>query len=172
MNKKAVFESIENIVNLMFLIIVFMTVVLMARGFIVQKVDIFEAESKLLTHRIFLSDSISFVDSDTGRLHMGVVDLQEFNSDAFEDKIMNSIYFGDTNKEASARIVLKDLENDKEFEKFYNRELYKEKKVLVEAKLTGKGSASKLDTDFYVLIRDGNKLKRGVLTIEAILPNR
>jgi len=171
MNKKAAFDMIVNIFRLLFVIVVFYSILFLARAFIAQKVDIFDVESKLLAHRLMFSNEVSYTDKDIGRNYIGVIDLKKFNSDEIEESMLNSIYYGKINSEASAKLTLKDLDDNIEYETFYNRELYDEKKVLVEAKLIGKGSAQSLDTNFYVLIKDDDKLKRGALKIEAILPN-
>ena len=173
MNKKAsAYETIVNLFRLLFVIVVFFSIYSLVRVFIIQKIDIFEVESNLLTHRLAMSSDINYYDKDIDRVYIGVIDLQKFTSNDFEKNILNSIYYGKLNTEASAKIALTDLEDNKVYEKFYNEELYKEKKVLVEAKLIGSGAARRLDSDFIVLINDNGKLKRGVLKIEAILPNR
>ncbi|MBI2656396.1 hypothetical protein HYX03_01500 [Candidatus Woesearchaeota archaeon] len=174
MNKKASFDMIVNLFRLLFTIVVFVSIVFLTRAFIQQKIDIFEAESKLLAHRIVLSNDINYIDMDTGRTYTGIIDLQKFASEDFEKNILNSIYYGKINSEASAKITLKYNDEGKavEVEKFYNKELYNEKKVLIEAKLIGAGAARKLDTSFYVLVKDNNNLKEGVLNIDAILPNQ
>lgn len=172
MNKKASFDVIVNLFRILFVIVVFFSLVVVSQAFIKEKIDVFESESKLLTYRIALSNEINDIDKDIGRISVGTVDLQKFTSSDFEKNILNSIYYGKINSEASAKITLKDLDEKKTYEKFYNKELYDEKKVIVEAKLIGAGAAKRLDTDFYVLIKDGNKLRRGVLNIDAILPNR
>ena len=176
MNKKASMDTILNLFRLLFVIVVFFSIVFLARAFIVEKIDVFEIESKLLSHRIALSSQINYVDSDTGRIYVGVIDLGKFTSDDFAKNIMDSIYYGKINTEAAAKITLKDLDANTgyevSYEKFYNKELYDEKKVLVEAKLVGAGSARRIDTNFYVLIKDKDEFRRGVLNVDTILPNR
>lgn len=172
MNKKASMDTILNLFRLFFLIVVFFSVVFLARAFIVEKIDLFEIESKLLNYRIAFSDKLSYVDGDTGRKHIGIIDLKKLTSDDFAKNLLNSIYYGKINSEASAKIVLRDLDANQGYDVFYNKELYDEKKVLVEAKLTGAGAAKRLDTGFYVLIKDKDDFRRGILNVEAILPNR
>ena len=172
MNKKASFDVIVNLFRLLFVIVVFISVIAITGAFIKYNIDVFETESRLLTARVFFSDDLNYKDEITSRKHIGMIDLQKFLSSDFEKNLMNSIYYGQSNSEASAKITLKDLDDNKVHEKYYNEELYKEKKVLVEAKLIGAGASKRLDTDFYVVIKDNEKLKRGVLNIDAILPNR
>ena len=176
MNRKASMDSILNLFRLLFLIVVFFSITFMARAFIVQKIDVFDIESKLLANRIVFSNQLNYVDKDMGRTYIGVIDLEKFTSDDFAKNIMDSIYYGKLNSEASAKITLRDLDSNPgyevTYEKFYNKELYDEKKVLVEAKLIGEGSAKKSETNFYVLIRDKDELRRGMLNVDAILPNR
>ena len=171
MNKKASFDIIVNLFRLLFVIVVFISVITLTRAFIVQKIDIFEIESKLLTNRLIFSKEINYVDNDLNREYVGIIDLQKFTSGDIQEKLLNSIYYGKINSEASAKLVLKDLDSNKEYEVYYNKDLYNEKKVLVEAKLIGSGAAKRLDTNFYVIIKDGSKLKKGVLKVDAILPN-
>lgn len=163
---------IVNFFRLLFLIVVFLSVLFLARGFITQKIDIFEVESKLLANRIALSDELNFFDEKIHRAYTGVIDLQKFVSEDFEKNILDSIYYGEHNLAASAKLTLKDMDDRQEYEVFYNKGLYNEKKVLVEAKLAGAGAAKRFDTNIYVLIKDGDKLKKGVLNIDAILPSR
>lgn len=176
MNKRASIDYILNLFRLLFVVVVFTSFVFLAKAFIVQNIDVFETESKLLAHRIALSGDINYFDSETGRGYVGIVDLQKFTSDDFAKNLMESIYYGRINNEASAKIMLNDLDanpgNDVFYEKYYNKELYDEKKVLVEAKLIGRGSAKRLDTRFYVIIKDNDNFRRGILNVEAILPNR
>ena len=171
MDKKGQIDAMLNIIRLMVLVAMFLSIVLVARGFIVEKIDIFEIESKLLAQRIFISNELNYFDKETNRLYVGIVDLQKFNSPEFEKNLVDSIYYGKINSEASAKLTLADLDDGQSYDGYYNKDFYNEKKVLVEAKLAGAGSARRLDTDFYVLIKDGDKMKRGVLKIDAILPN-
>ncbi len=173
MNKKGAFETILNFFRLLFLIVVFFSLYFLVRAFITQHIDTFETESNLLTNRIFLSKELNYYDQDIKRLYPGIIDLEKFTSQDFERNILNSIYYGKINSEASAKITLLDIDSGGEYvyEAYYNKDLYNEKKVLVEAKLIGKGSAQRLDSNFYVLIKGKDKLKRGMLKIEAILPN-
>lgn len=172
MNKKAAFDTIVNLFRLLFVIVVFYSVLFLAQAFVKQKIDVFEVESKILAYRLAFSKEINDVDADTGRLQIGIINLEKFTSNDFEKDILNSIYYGKINSEASAKLTLKDLDENKEYAAFYNKELYNEKKVLVEAKLIGAGAAQRLGTDYYVLIKDKNKIKKGVLNIDVILPNR
>ena len=172
MNKKASEERILDLFRLIFLVVVFFSIVFLARAFIIQKIDIFEVESKLLIHRIALSNEINYVDKDLSRTYIGIVDLQKFTSGDIQNNLLNLIYYGKINSVASAKLTLKNLDDKQEYEVFYNKYLYDEKKVLVESKLIGAGAPKRFDADFYVLIKDKEKLKRGVLNIDAILPNR
>jgi hypothetical protein len=81
------------------------------------------------------------------------------------------IYYGVINSEAGAKLSLRDIETDKIYEAFYNKNFYQEKEVLFKARLSGAGSATVSFTYFYVLINDNGKIKPGILTIDALLPN-
>ena len=77
MNKKASMDTILNLFRLIFLIVVFFSIVFLARAFIVEKIDLFELESKLLNYRIAFSDKINYVDSDIGRTYVGIIDIEK-----------------------------------------------------------------------------------------------
>ena len=172
MNKKASMDTIINVVRLVIVIAVFFSIVTVTKIALREKIDVFESESKILIHRLALSKYLNFFDNEINRLYVGMIDIDKFNSEDFKKNILNSIYYGSANTEASAKLILKDVENGKVYETYYNEELYKEKKVLVDAKLIGIGAAKGFITDFYVLIKDKDKLRKGVLSIDAILPNR
>lgn len=172
MNKKASFDTVVNLFRLLFVVMAFFSVVLLAKITVKEKIDVFEVQSRLLTNRLVFSKDISYFDTDTNRLYTGIVDLQKFNSAEIEKNLLNSIYYGKINSEAAAKLTLKDLESQQSHQIFYNKELYDEKEVLVKAKLIGKGSAKRLDRNFYVLIKDNDKIKRGKLNVDVILPNQ
>lgn len=172
MNKKASFDTIVNLFRLLFVIVVFYSILFLAQAFIKQKIDVFDTESKILAHRLALSKELNYFDESIGRLQIGVIDLEKFTSNNFEKNLLSELYYGKINSESSAKLTLKDLDENEEYETFYNKEIYNEKKVLVEAKLEGAGAAQRLDTNYYVIIRDKDKIKKGVLNIDVILPNR
>ncbi|HLG24721.1 MAG TPA: hypothetical protein VI564_07375 [Candidatus Nanoarchaeia archaeon] len=171
-HKKSQFNAVVDIVRLMVVVCMFLSVVLLSRTFIIRNIDIFDLEADLAAYRILFSDKISYVDPDTGRIYAATVDLQKFQSSELDKNLLDSIFYGKINSESSAKMTLYESDSDKKYEAYYNKELYYEKKVLVEAKLSGKGSAQKLRHYYYVLIKDGEKLKGGTLEIETILPNR
>lgn len=171
MNRRSQMDAAVNLFRLVAAIFIFFIVVSIVRGFVKQSIDTNYAESKILTHRLFFARDVNYFDESINRTYVGVIDLQKFNSDNFAKSLLESIYYGKINSEASARILLRDMETNKKYEKYYNEGIYKEKKVLVEAKLTGAGSARRLNTVFAVIIKDGDKIKNGVLDIDAILPN-
>lgn len=164
-------DTILNFFRLLFVIVVFFSIITITKLSIKEKIDIFEVESKLLVHRLILSKDLNYVDVEINRRYVGIIDIEKFNSEDFKKNILNSIYYGKINSEASAKIVLEDTEIGEFYETYYNEELYKEKKVLVEAKLIGIGAARGFVTEFYVLIKDKDKIRKGVLSIDAVLPN-
>ena len=171
MNKKASMDTILNFFRLLFVIVVFFSIVTITNLSIKEKIDIFEIESTLLAHRLILSKDLNYVDAEINRRYVGTIDLDKFASEDFKKSILKSIYYGRINSETSAKLILEDLEKGNSYETYYNEELYKEKKVLVEAKLIGIGAARGFVTKFYVLIKDKDKIRKGVLSIDAVLPN-
>ncbi|MBI2657814.1 hypothetical protein HYX08_03930 [Candidatus Woesearchaeota archaeon] len=171
MNKTASMDDILNFFRIIFAIFVFYSITLVANAAIKEKIDVFETESRLLTHSLLLSKDISHVDDEIKRQYIGTIDLEKFSSEEFKSSILNSIYYGSVNSEASAKLELEDIESGDVYTTYYNEPLYKEKKVLVEAKLIGEGAARGLSTNFYVLIKDKDNIKKGVLTVDAVLPN-
>ena len=172
MHKKGSMDDILNFFRVLFVIVVFFSIVFVTRAAIRQNIDISEVEANILSQRLVMSKEITYFDDDLKRNYIGIVDLQKLKSEEFKKKILEDVYYGKVNSEASAKIILLDDSGNVLIETFYNEELYKEKKVLVEAKLIGKGAARGYITNFYVLIKDSDKLQGGVLSIDAILPNQ
>ena len=172
MDKKASFDTVVNLFRLLFVVMAFFSVVLLAKITVKEKIDVFEVQSRLLTNRLVFSKDINYFDTDISRLYIGTVDLQKFNSGDIENNLLNSIYYGKINSEAAAKLTLKDMESQQSHQVFYNKGLYDEKEVLLKAKLIGKGSAKRMDRNFYVLIKDNDKIKRGILNVDVILPNQ
>ena len=172
MHKKGSMDDILNFFRVLFVIVVFFSVVFVTRAAIKQNIDISEVEANILSQRLIMSKEVNYFDNDLKRNYVGVVDLQKLKSVDFKNKILEDIFYGKVNSETSAKITLIDNSGNIMIETFYNEDLYKEKKVLVEARLIGKGAARGYTTNFYVLIQDNGKLQGGVLIIDAILPNQ
>lgn len=174
-NKKGTttFEILMWIPRLMFLVVVMFTVMYLIRTYVTTTIDISELQANVFVNRVLYSPtSISYFDSDIGRLYPGIIEFDKFESQITEKSLEKSIYYGEDNKEAGAKFILKDLNENKELTAFYNEDFFKEQKKLVDAGYTkGPGGARGYDKKYDVLIFKNKALYRGLLTIEVAIPN-
>ena len=64
MNKKGAYEAIQSFIYIGAAIVVALAILQLTKGFIVQKVDIADVESKILTNRILFSSEVNYFDKD------------------------------------------------------------------------------------------------------------
>ena len=100
------------------------------------------------------------------------MDLQKFKSENIGQKLENEIGYSN-DKKIAARISLKNLGNGMNYDDvFYRKDLYEQKKVLVDAGFTkGPGGAKSSAKTSYVLIKDNNLISKGLLTIDMVMPD-
>ena len=169
-NKKAstTLEMVLWIARIFFLVAVVLSVFILIRIFIITNIDTFETDANLFIQRVIFSKSLNFYDNDINRLHVGTIDLKNFQAETIEDKLAEEISYGP--KKVSAKISLENLNQNIKYNSiFYKRDLYEEKKELVG--LSGPGGARLLIKELYVLILNGNNIEKGLLSIEVVIPN-
>lgn len=151
-----------------------LSVVILVRSFVVEKVDVIELEANLFANRLLYSpNGISFVDENTGRAYPGIIDFKKFGMNDMENKLLSSIYYGDSNRNIGAKITFKNFGSNEENLLFYNKKFYDEKKILIESGLTkGPGGATSYTKKLNVLIfKNSNSMDKGLLELDIIMPN-
>jgi len=171
MDKKATisYNQMYYVVRLFFLMIIVFFIFNTINSHLQTEIDIFDVESSLIMQRFFFdSNSFSYVDEDTGRQYTGIVDKKKFTKEYYDEFLSKGIYSDSKNPHISGKLTLKGI-SDEEPSIIYNQEQYDVWKPLAKSK--GIGGARINTKQFYVLIKDDDKLEKGTLEIEIIIPN-
>ena len=157
-----------------YLLVAFLSVVFLLRLLIVINIDSSEAEARILNNRVMYSPNvISYLDSDTNRAYPGIIDIDKYRK--LENIPINeidrkTITYGEENKIIASKLVLKDIETSKEETVFYNKENYEfwEPRILSTVE-GGSGSVKSFEEQRYVLIKESDKISRGILKINTLI---
>lgn len=173
--KKAIttFEMLIWIPRILFIIVIMFAIMALVRSYVTITLDTSEVEANIFANRIVYSkNGISYFDSELDRVYPGIIDVEKFNSQQTEKFLEKTIYYGEKNMEISAKLVLKDINKNREFSAFYNENFFKEQKKMVDAGFTqGPGGAKGFAKKYNVLITEEGSLSSGILNIDVIIPN-
>jgi hypothetical protein len=118
---------------------------------------------QIILNRIFYSpNSISYYNATTDRVYPGIIDLSKFQKEAVLDK---AFYTGD-NRVISGKLELIDLETNETYETYINKDDYNKWKNYIKF-----DQYENFIDKRYVLIKDGDMLKRGIIKINFVIPN-
>lgn len=169
LNKKAQTGMTMNqgllIVRMMFMIFVSVSVVFLVFKFVALSVDVKPAEGNILLNRLISSPGcLAYTDLELNRSYPGIIDMARFNSSHLDD----CIYFGESNDYAAANLTLLILGTGKLNTTYYNKDGY----IILRprAGLAGTGGVMLFKQKRYVLLKDGEDMKRALLTVELVLP--
>ncbi|MBI2658666.1 hypothetical protein HYX05_01005 [Candidatus Woesearchaeota archaeon] len=156
------------------MIIAFLSVIFLLRLVILTDIDASEAEARILTNRIFYSPSvISYYDPDIGRGYPGIIDFEKYkkqqNADINEIDT-KTITYGQGNKLIAAKLTLENIEAGAQDIIFYNKENYEfwEPRILSTV-VGGSGSVKSITEQRYVLIKNADRIEKGILKIQVIV---
>ena len=170
-NKKAQISHtvLKSILWFFFLIVVLLSIVFLVRGYITVVIDTKDIEADLFYSEVlFTKEGISYYDEVIDRAYPGIIDINKFNNEAFS----RSISYGSDNYFISANFSLINQEG-KEISSFiYNEEGYKKWKPLTKRYMPGPGSATKIQKQSYVLVKQGAGIIPAILYVEIIYPNK
>ena len=166
------FNVLHFIIRLFFLIIVMVIVVMLVRMLIVSEVDIFEAESQLFVQRLLYSqNSISYFDNELGRAYPGIINLEKFKSSTISEVFAKANYYGEDNTQIAAKLKLSDKFGNEIAVADYNKLLFDRKMPIAKTFYPGPGGAKMQTRELNVLIKDKDKLEKGTLNVEVVIPN-
>ena len=172
MNKKATisFNQMYYVVRLFFLMIIVFFIFNTINSHLQTEIDIFDVESSLIMQRFFFdSNSFSYIDEDTGRQYVGIVDKEKFTKEHYDKFLSKGVYSDSKNPHISGKLTLKEVSGE-ETSIVYNQEQYDMWRPLAKSNAKGIGGARINAKQFYVLIKD-DELEQGILEIEIIIPN-
>ena len=156
-----------------YLMIGFLAVLLLLRLLIVTQIDSAESESSILINRLIYSpNDISYLDMDINRNYPGIIDYGKFTKlkNSPNDLDVKTISYGQYTNLIATKLTLNNMESKKEDIIFYNRENYEfwEPRIL-QTVTGGSGSVKSFTEQQYVLIKDQDKLSKGLLKIQVIV---
>ena len=156
-----------------YITIAFLSVVFLVRLLIFNNIDVSSTEARVLANRIFYSPNIiSYFDSDTDRTFPGIIDLEKYIKLQVAPNEMDrkTLTYGSDNGIIAAKITLKNIETNSEYNIFYNNENYDfwEPRILSTV-VGGSGSVKSIIEQRYVLIKVGDQLQKGILKIHVIV---
>ncbi len=170
-NKKAQISHtvLKSILWFFFLIVVLLSIVFLVRGYITVVIDTKDIEADLFYNEVlFTKGGISYYDTIIDRVYPGIIDINKFNDDVFS----KSISYGSTNYFISANLSLISPDGKEIGSFIYNEEWYKKWKPLTKRYLPGPGSATKIQKQSYVLVRQKEGIIPAILYAEIIYPNK
>jgi len=166
------FNILITIVRLIFVMIAMAIVVFMIMHYVVVSIDVFDLESNLFAQRmIYSQNSISYKDSETGRLYPGTIDLNNFNQGTLNGLLNRYIYYGEGSNYAAAKLDLSYLNDTLIRSAYYDEEWFNNWVERARVGWTGIGQVKSKVNEVYVLIKDGDKMIPGKLKIEVLMPN-
>jgi hypothetical protein len=162
------FDLAWAIPRMMLIVYVTVCIVMLARHFLVQNVDVAEAESKILANRfLFSPQCLAYRDPRQSRVEVGMIDASAFTS----YNLNRCANFSVSNDFAAAKLTLTLLYTDEVREVYFNQDGYDA--WLPRVGFLGPGGA-RLHTEWrYVLVRDSatDAARKALLTIEVLTPN-
>lgn len=174
-NKKADFIGFNVLMHI--LEIVFIITVAVFVFFIVhvdKDIDTFPIESEILLNRVLYSNNgLWSYNKEIDRLYPGILEFENFNNkENIESSLNKTIYYGEENNRAAAELMLEYKDGKKSAPVYYNGIKYKEWIEQYKAGWTeGIGGKKGKNKKFNVLIKKGEDLMPGILTITVIIPN-
>ena len=157
-----------------YLIIAFLSVIFLLRLLILNNIDISDAEARVLTNRIFYSPNIiSYFDAEIERAYPGIIDFEKYkkleNID-INEMDAKTVTYGQDNKLIAAKLTLKNIDSSAEDIVFYNKDNYNFWEPRILSTVTGgSGSVKSVIEQRYVLIKIGNVMNKGMLTMHVIV---
>jgi hypothetical protein len=170
MDKKAIYtlDLMIWILRICFVLIVIFVVSLLIRKHIFAKVDVSSTDSLLVTDRLLRSEHIFYTNPVTNKLDTSIIDWGKFISPSTEQELLDSIYYGDKNRHAGAKLTVdfgyffpgpkQDI--------YYNKKFYDE--LLVQKNAWFGGSVGSIITSIPVYVFKDGKFEEAILTVEVL----
>ena len=166
------FNVVFHIVEIVFMVVVGIFVFFIIH--VERNIDTFDVESEILLNRILYSNNgLWLYDGGIDRLYPGMLMFETFNDkQKIEDSLNKTIYYGIDNKRAAAQLIL-NVDGSRYGPVYYNEQKYREWVEWYKAGVTkGIGAAQGKNKNYYVLVKQGDKLVQGSLNVTVLIPNR
>ena len=135
--------------------IIITLLVFMANSFITTKMETYNLEYYTISNKIV--KSLSYVNPETQRLELGIIDLEKFEGNSINDI---TAYEG-----VGVKATLKGIENEIDKEIYSNKEFYEDYIFL-------SNTNQNIKKKIYVLVKDKDEIKKAVLEIDIIFSDK
>ncbi|MBI2576923.1 hypothetical protein HYV84_06925 [Candidatus Woesearchaeota archaeon] len=147
--------------RIIFIVIFFSTIYLFTSSQLKAAINTRALQEEIFLQRLLYSpEGISYTDPVTGRLYPGTVDMDKLKKD---ESLLDSAFSADT-KRFAARIQITSLETKDTWELFINKEGYGRW-----APLTKFPRYDKSILKNYVLLREGDRISKGMLRTDVVI---
>lgn len=147
--------------RMMFIIIIMFVLYLFSTSLIKTNIDVSNIRNLVFFNRVLYSpSSISYTDDYISRIYPGTIDINRFNDDILT-KALNY-----TENKIAMRLELTNLENNEIKEAYLNKEWYDRWEPLTKFEQYEKKIKLR-----YVLIKDKDRLYKGLLRIDMVIVN-
>jgi len=166
------FNVVFHIVEIIFIIVVGIFVFFIIH--VERDFKTFDVESEILLDRILYSNNgLWLYDEGIDRLYPGILVFETFNDkQKIGDLLNKTIFYGIDNKRAAAELIL-NVDGSRYGPVYYNEQKYKEWVEWYKAGVTkGVGAAQGKNKNYYVLVKQGDNLVQGSLSVTVLIPNR
>jgi hypothetical protein len=169
MDKKSLisFNMIIWIPRIIFLVVVIMSIMLIVNLFIKTEIDTAQIEADLLLYQLVYSPhGISYHDPFSNRIYPGEIDITTSSPPYFQ-KILNISFY--TKRKIAAKIEIQNLDTNQKTESFFDPWGRFSKWIVLEG-IKGIGGVDVFRKETYVLLRDQNKVDKGLLKMTIVIP--
>ncbi|MBN2567205.1 hypothetical protein JXB02_03930 [Candidatus Woesearchaeota archaeon] len=148
-------DSLTMMLRMGFLIIVFITLVLLVRSYNVAVIETYETEALVFANAVIYSpDAISYHDPEINRVYPAIIDRTRFKP-GIEPRLDEVFSYGDTNTQIAAQMTLRPV-GETPITIVYNRDRFDAWYQLASTSYgaLGPGGVEKREYAFPVLARD------------------
>ena len=156
LNKKGMSEAVLWIIRITMLIAVVAVINFIKAAALEQSLQTYDTEFYILNTKVLYSPAgLAYQSPTTGRTYPGIIDMNDMNETKLNTTITQNI---------PTKITVTDMSHETIKEIYFNRERFE-----ILGPLTFSKKYDLINKTNYVLIKEGNELKQGLLTIQMVI---
>jgi hypothetical protein len=153
--------------RIIFLVIVSVSIILLVSLFIKTEIDTSQTEADLFAYQlIYSAHGISYHDPFSNRIYPGEIDITASSPPNFQ-KILNISFY--SKKKIAAKLEIQNLDTNQKTEAMFDP-WGRFGKWIVKEGIKGIGGVDVFRKEMYVLIRDQDKVNKGLLKMTIVIP--
>ncbi len=152
--------------RIIFLVVVSVSIILFISLFIKTEIDTSQTEADLLAYQlIYSAHGISYHDPFSNRIYPGEIDMTISSPPNFQKMLNISFY---TKRKIAAKIEIQNLDTNQKTEAMFDPG-GKFREWIVKEGIKGIGGVDVFRKEMYVLLRDQNKVDKGLLKMTIVI---